>query len=148
MLVSSSNTLKLWYTRVVCVDATHGTNGYDFLLISVLVIDEFGEGFPVAWCLSNRQDQFLLINFFNRLKDKVGDIVPAWFMSDDEEQFYTAWIAVFGPGPKKLLCTWHVDRAWRTNLKSLIGDKETEARVLCVHWYEGYSGSYLEGHSG
>ena len=115
--------------RVVCVDATHGTNGYDFLLISVLVIDEFGEGFPVAWCLSNRQDQFLLINFFNRLKDKVGDIVPAWFMSDDAEQFYTAWIAVFGPGPKKLLCTWHVDRAWRTNLKSLIGDKETEARV-------------------
>ena len=55
--------------------------------------------------------------------------MPAWFMSDDAEQFYTAWIAVFGPGPKKLLCTWHVDRAWRTKLKSLIGDKETEARV-------------------
>ena len=55
------------------MDATHGTNGYDFVLISVLVIDEFDEGFPVAWCLSNRQDQFLLINFFNRLKEKVGD---------------------------------------------------------------------------
>ena len=47
--------------RVVCVDGTHGTSGYDFLHISVLVINEFGEGFPVAWCLSNRQDQFLLI---------------------------------------------------------------------------------------
>ena len=55
--------------------------------------------------------------------------MPAWFMSNDAEQFYTAWIAVFGPGPKKMLCTWHVDRAWRTNLKSLIGDKETEATV-------------------
>ena len=55
------------------MDETHGTNGYDFVLISVLVIDEFDEGFPVAWCLLNRQDQFLLINFFNRLKEKVGD---------------------------------------------------------------------------
>ena len=43
------------------MDGTHGTNGYDFLPISVLVINEFGEGFPVARCLSNRQDQFLLI---------------------------------------------------------------------------------------
>ena len=115
--------------RVVCVDATHGTNGYDFSLISVLVVDEFGEGFPVGWCLSNKQDQFLLMNFFERLKEKVGDIVPAWFMSDDAEQFYTAWIAVFGPGPRKLLCTWHVDKAWRTNLKSLIGNRDTEAAV-------------------
>ena len=32
--------------RVVCIDATHGTNGYDFKLISMLVVDEFGEGFP------------------------------------------------------------------------------------------------------
>ena len=28
----------------VCMDATHGTNMYDFNLITVLVIDEFGEG--------------------------------------------------------------------------------------------------------
>ena len=52
--------------------------------------------------------------------------MPAWFMSDDAEQFYTAWIAVLGPGPKKLLCAWHIDRARRTNLKSLI----SEIRIL------------------
>ena len=45
----------------VCVDGTHGTNGYDFTLITVMVIDEYGEGFPVAWCISNREDQLLLI---------------------------------------------------------------------------------------
>ena len=28
--------------RVVCVDGTHGTNGYDFMLITVIVIDEYG----------------------------------------------------------------------------------------------------------
>ena len=29
--------------RVVCIDSTHGTNGYDFTLISVLIVDEYGE---------------------------------------------------------------------------------------------------------
>ena len=29
------------------MDETHGTNGYDFVVISVQVIDEFDEGFPV-----------------------------------------------------------------------------------------------------
>ena len=114
--------------RVVCVDATHKTNGYDFPLITVLVVDEFGEGFPVAWFLSNREDHILLTNCYYCLRENVGEIVPAWFMSDDAEQYYTAWIAVFGPGPHKLLCTWHVDRAWRGNL-NVIGNREIEVQV-------------------
>ena len=119
---------KLGPNRVVCIDATHKTNGYDFPLITVLVVDEFGEGFPVAWFLSNREDHILLMNCYQCLRENVGEIVPAWFMSDDAEQYYSAWVAVFGPGPHKLLCTWHVDRAWRGNL-NVIGNKEVEAQV-------------------
>ncbi len=57
--------------RLVCIDATHGTNSYDFQLITLLVVDEFGEGFPVAWCLSNRTDETLLIHFFKSLREQV-----------------------------------------------------------------------------
>jgi hypothetical protein len=32
----------------VRMDPTHGTNAYDFNLITVLVMDGFGEGIPVA----------------------------------------------------------------------------------------------------
>ncbi len=32
----------------VCIDATHGTAGYDFPLTTVMVMDEQGEGFPIA----------------------------------------------------------------------------------------------------
>ena len=46
--------------NVVCIDATRGTNGYEFSLITVVVVDEFGEGYPIAWCLSNRTDMELL----------------------------------------------------------------------------------------
>ena len=31
--------------RVICIDSTHGTNGYDFTLISVLIVDEYGKDF-------------------------------------------------------------------------------------------------------
>ena len=37
----------------VCVDATHGTNAYDFYLTTVMVIDDYGEGIPVGWMVSN-----------------------------------------------------------------------------------------------
>ena len=32
----------------VCVDCTHGTNMYDFMLTTLLVVDEFGEGQPLT----------------------------------------------------------------------------------------------------
>ena len=31
-------------TKILCVDATHGTNAYGFKLITVMVADEFGQG--------------------------------------------------------------------------------------------------------
>ena len=82
--------------QTICIDSTFGTNGYHFTLITILVIDEYGEGFPVGWCLSNREDQFLLENFFRALKKRCGSIQPKWFMSDDADQFFNAWVSVFG----------------------------------------------------
>lgn len=37
----------------ICIDSTHGTTGYDFELVTVMVVDEFEEGFPVAFCLTS-----------------------------------------------------------------------------------------------
>ena len=33
--------------NTVCIDATHGTDMYDFHLITLLVIDEYGEGYQL-----------------------------------------------------------------------------------------------------
>ena len=107
------------HDNIVCIDSTHGTNTYDFALTTVVVVDEFGEGYPVAWCLSNRTDTPVLTCFFKSIKAKIGIVAPKWLMTDDAEQFYNAWINAFGGNPHKLLCTWHVDRAWRGHLLSL-----------------------------
>lgn len=113
--------------KVVCADATHGTNTYDFQLVSVLIVDEFGEGFPAGWCIANKEDGVLLNIFFSCLKAKTGSFSPKWFMSDMAEQYYSAWIATFGGSPNKLLCVWHVDRAWRKNILCHIKNKEEQA---------------------
>ena len=111
----------------VCVDATHKTNGYDFPLITVVVVDEFGEGYPVAWCISNREDTRTLKIFFEKLKEICGDLKTSWLMTDMAEQYYIVWSAVFGP-TKKILCTWHVDRAWRGHL-TFIQSKEVQTTI-------------------
>ena len=110
--------------RGICVDGTHGTNSYDFTLITVMVIDEYGEGFPVAWCISNREDH----KFLQCSEKRVGTLYPKWFMTDLAEQFYNAWVSTFGNKPRKLVCTWHVDRAWREKLKQL-RNSELEATL-------------------
>lgn len=48
---------KVSSDRIVYMDSTYGTNGYYFNLITVIMVDEFGAGIPVAWCISNREDQ-------------------------------------------------------------------------------------------
>ena len=39
--------------NAVCIDSTHGTNIYDFKLVTMLVVDEYGEGIPVGWMIFN-----------------------------------------------------------------------------------------------
>ena len=68
---------------------------YDFLLISIIVVDDYGEGLPVAWAISNHEDTYVLLHFLQALKTKVNEIHPTIFMSDDAQQYYAAWCTVF-----------------------------------------------------
>ena len=106
------------------MDSTHGTNAYQFLLISVMVLDDYGEGIPVAWAISNKEDTTTLVQYLTAVKERVRNIDPTVFMSDDADAFYNAWQIVFGGEAKRLLCFFHVDRAWRKNLNEHIKNKQ------------------------
>ena len=122
--------LKQYASNGVCCDTTHGMTGYDFSLITLLVTDEFGKGFRVGWCISNLEDMSVMHLFFSLIKNNCGVQHSGFFTSDMAPQFYNTWVAVMGePRPKKLVCTWHVDKAWRTELKKKIGDTFIEAEV-------------------
>lgn len=62
--------------------------------------------------------------FFETIKNKIGMVTPQWIMTDDADQFFNSWKSVFSEDPQKLLCTWHVDRAWRGALSSKVVDKD------------------------
>ena len=66
---------------MVCVAATHGTNAYHFKLVTLLVVDEYGEGFPVAWCTPNKENRVVLIEFLSSVRTWCGMVHPLWFMS-------------------------------------------------------------------
>ena len=114
--------------KAACLDSTHGMNTYDFQLTTLLAIDEHGEGFPIAFCYSSRVDQQTMSVFLNVCKTALGgplqDVV---LMTDDTEVYCIAWTAVMGKPAHRLLCTWHVDRAWRKNLTRIKGDGEIKA---------------------
>lgn len=42
MTVAEKEMLKFGHEKI-CIDSTHGTNPYDFLLTTLLVVDDFGE---------------------------------------------------------------------------------------------------------
>ena len=69
------DTLKAFGHDTVCIDTTHGTNMYHFNLITLVVIDEYVEGIPVASMLSNREDAISLIPFFAPIKGISGVIL-------------------------------------------------------------------------
>lgn len=50
-------------------------------------------------------------------------------MSDDTDVYYKAWAAIMGVPSHRLLCTWHVDRAWRKNLGKIDGGSIKKAFV-------------------
>lgn len=54
---------KQFGDNIIAVDGTHGLNNYAFELTSILVVDEFGEGIPVAFMFTNRRDTYIS-NFF------------------------------------------------------------------------------------
>ncbi|XP_050516253.1 uncharacterized protein LOC126891116 [Diabrotica virgifera virgifera] len=112
--------------NVIAVDSTHGLNNYDFEMTTVMVIDEFNESFPVAFMFSNKKDTHVHKLFFLVIKQKVGVIKCKSFMSDITCVFYNAWSEVMGDAQHQLYCSWHIDRAWQSNLSKIIGKEKKE----------------------
>ena len=80
--------------------------------------------------ISSREDKDNILLFFKVLKQFAGSIHPQWFMSDDTEQYFTAWSDIFGSSQtKKILCAWHIDRAWRKALNQHIPFQDDRVQI-------------------
>jgi len=123
--------LQFGTNKIVCLDSTHGTTQYDFNLITVLVVDDFGEGNPVAFMICNCEDTVSLAAFFRAIKARLApgtSYCASHVMTDDASQYYNAWSSVFGSAVK-LLCTWHVDRSWHKAIKQHVPQVEDQIEI-------------------
>lgn len=116
-------------TEKILIDSTHGTTEYDFQLTTLMTVDEYGAGFPGAFCISNRIDSTAMKIFFDAVKKRTGVITTEVFMSDDAPAYYNAWVLTMGSCKHQLLCSWHVDRAWRTQTKLKVKGSVKAAEV-------------------
>ena len=112
---------------VICIDATHGM-GNGFKMITIMTINEFYQGIPLAFCISRTETATVLQAFFEAIKKRVGKPLHSkYFMSDDAEYYFTTWKEVMDPNDslqlKHWLCTWHVNQAWKKNLKKKVQGK-------------------------
>lgn len=151
---SQEDMFKQFGSNIIAIDSTHGLNGYDFELTTIMVVDNFGEGFPCACMITNRKDTLVFQLFFDCIKAKLGIISAKTFMSDITNVFYNAWLMVMGPVTYRLFCSWHIDRAWQSNLSKITGGVDKKKQVygmvkvlLLLFFFNKYVRSLVFGYS-
>jgi hypothetical protein len=71
---SQLDAIKKFGPSNICVDDTHNAPGYKFHLSTILTVDDYGEGVPAAFCISNRVTTSIMTVFFDCVKSKCGII--------------------------------------------------------------------------
>lgn len=74
---------------------------------------------PLAFMFSNRKDSYIYEILFTEIRNIVGAISTDLFMSDITEVYYKPWQIIMGTAKKQLYCSWHIDRAWQSNLNKI-----------------------------
>lgn len=117
---------------ILCMDSTHKTNIYSFKLITLLVPDEFRRGYPVAFCISNKENEQAISIFLNAVKMKSPQTKVNILMTDDDNAGWNAAKNVYGPNLEHFLCIWHVHKNWRLKIQQHLKDTEQQAEIYCL----------------
>ncbi|XP_043223841.1 uncharacterized protein LOC122382504 [Amphibalanus amphitrite] len=108
----------------VCIDETRGTSEHGFNLVTLLVLTDQGQGLPVAWLLSSREDEEAVAKMLQgliRLCAETGREFPhaEYLMTGKTQTLFNAWIATTGQDTQHRLRLWQVNKAWRDRLVTL-----------------------------
>lgn len=103
----------------ICIDCISDIK-YDYQLVTIEVIDEFGEVFPCAFCITSCINDFTMSLFFNLVKNEIGRrIETKLFLSDDNPSYYNAWRSVMTEVKSTFLNKWYVDKNFRNSLRGV-----------------------------
>ena len=98
--------------QLVCLDSTHNTVRQKYNLFTLLVQNEYGHGVPVAYLISSDATSPTIQKFLSAFKQFCPLVLT--FMTDNDRAEIDAIKKIF-PTSQRLLCWWHVEKAWFTN---------------------------------
>lgn len=117
-------------SNVICLDSVHSSSDYEFILHSALVANEYYEGYPCCFVLTNRSDQLPINIMLYAIKEQVGQLRPKIFMSDIQPTYIIAWQNIMQTKPDvQLYSPWHVRKDWEYNINTHIRIGKTKAAV-------------------
>ncbi|GFQ88404.1 uncharacterized protein TNCT_317511 [Trichonephila clavata] len=115
--------------QVVCVDSLYRRKGGRFYLTVLFIMDEYEIAFPVAFCISNKVDKGVIVQFLASVKESTGPLSCTYFMSDSESFYYEAWREVMEDNSRWLWSMWYVDNRIRVQLRIFRGNIVKRAEV-------------------
>jgi hypothetical protein len=105
--------------NIICIDSTHKTNYYNYKLITVMVVDEYHKGYPIAFGVGSSDDELMYSYLIKSIKEKSPNVQPQILMIDDDQAIVNGMESVFGCTFRHILCTWHVQRNWRQHIRQV-----------------------------
>lgn len=122
MTKKQKEVLQKFGSKVISVDGTFTLTNCNFLLLILLIIDDYHEGVPVAFGISSRNDFAMVDVFLNGIRRNMGLLSTELFMSDIEYKYYEKWHEIMGSAENRPFCKWYVPETWRRKLRK-ISDK-------------------------
>lgn len=117
--MSPSQYTELMKAKAWGIDATHDIGPYaNGVLYTVIVRADTGNGVPVAYLFTNDLSAKPLIEWFYELRDR--EAAPTKITIDASLPEDNALQAVFGDHVSIQYCTWHVRRAWTSQLQARV----------------------------
>ena len=97
----------------------------------ISIVDNYGEGIPVAWALANRVDTAMLVEFLKPIRERIGPIKTDILCQIWQNNFSLHGLdRVFGShDTKRLFCSWHVDKSWKKGLNEYIEKKQNRVQI-------------------
>ena len=118
--------------RVLLGDGTHGITGYGCFLLTLMVLNMWGQGLSVAWGISSKENHRIWYIFGKSLRPESLQAKPEVWMSDDTNSSWNGLIQVWTTLQHKLLCHFHIKKSVRKKC-GCSGGKKKEVIIPSHH---------------
>ena len=119
----------------IIVDSTHNTASVKNIKLTIItVLDSKQISYPVAYCISNKEDEKTIEIFFKIVYNNLNvnsRIKITTLITDDTLVYINAARRVFPNLCKHYLCLWHVEKNFKKHIKSdiILTDKEQQKQI-------------------